>query len=241
MPALTGVELAVIATAVGVGGLIQGLLGFGLVLTAGPIVAFIEPQAVPAIFILLGLPMGVWMLFREWGSLDIPGFVQMVGGRAFGTLAAFAVLAVVSPELLTVLVGCAIVIGAVFSWKTADFPSGVLLKIIAGVVSGLMGTIAAVGGPAMALAYQNREGAELRSTLAATFLVGGFLSLIALSASGFLHWWHVELSVLMMPAELLGVAVSGLVLRYLRASAMRTGVLWLAGGGGLAVVLNAIV
>jgi uncharacterized membrane protein YfcA len=240
MPSLTAVDLAVAAGAVAVGGMIQGVLGFGLVLTAGPIIAFIEPKALPGVFILLGLPMGVWMLLRERKALDVPGFAQLLGGRAVGTLAAFGILAIATPDSLAVVVGTAIVIAAIISWRTVEVPSAPSLKLIAGGVSGLMGTVAAVGGPAMALAYQNREGSELRSTLAATFLVGGLLSLVALTASGFLHWWHVRLSLLMMPAELFGVAASGAVIPYLRRKWLRSGVLLLAGIGGLIVVAKAV-
>jgi uncharacterized membrane protein YfcA len=240
MPPLTGVEIAVVASAVVIGGFIQGLLGFGLVLTAGPIVALVEPRAVPGVFILLGLPMGLWMLLRERGALDLPGFTQMLGGRLVGTVAAFGVLAVVSPDSLAALVGSAIVVAAALSWRTEGIPSTAGAKLVAGGVSGLMGTVGAVGGPAMALAYQRREGSELRSTLAATFLGGGLLSLVALQASGFLHWWHVQLSVMMMPAELLGVAASGAVLPYLRRDRLRAGVLLLAGAGGVVVVVRAL-
>lgn len=240
MPPLSAVDLAIVAGAVAVGGLVQGSLGFGFALTAGPIVAFIEPGALPGLFILLGLPTAIWMLLRERGSLDKPGFTQMLGGRIVGTLAAFGVLAVVSRDSLTVLIGGGIVAAAVLSWRTVDLRPGIGLRIVAGSVSGLMGTIAAVGGPAMALAYQDRAGSELRATLAATFLVGGLFSLLALSASGLLEWWHLELSLMMMPAELMGVAASGLLLPFLHREAMRTGVLLLAACGGLIVVLKAL-
>jgi hypothetical protein len=139
------------------------------------------------------------------------------------------------------MIGAAIVIAALLSWRLVEWRSGTFGRIVAGGISGLMATVAAVGGPAMALAYRDREPPELRATLAATFLVGGVLSVIALAASDLLHWWHARLSLLMLPAELLGVAVSGLVLGRIRAETLRKAVLALAAGGGAVVMLKALI
>jgi hypothetical protein len=84
------------------------------------------------------------MVLRERAALDVPGFVQMVGGRVVGTLAAFVVLVLVSPQLLTVLIGGAIVIAAVLSWRMVEFRPGAPAKMVAGSVSGLMETVAVV-------------------------------------------------------------------------------------------------
>jgi uncharacterized membrane protein YfcA len=240
MSAMSPIELGLAAGAIAVGGLVHGSMGLGFVLIAGPVVALIEPAAVPALFVLLGFPMGIWMVLRERAALDRPGLMQMVGGRVIGTLAAFLVLVVVSRDLLTVLTGSAIVIAAGLSWRMVGFRSGAATKVLAGSVSGLMATVGAVGGPALALAYQDREAPELRATLAATFLATDVFPLAALVVSGFLHWWHVQLAVMMLPAELVGVGVSGLLLRRLDPAAVRVGVLLIAAAGGIAVVLKAI-
>jgi hypothetical protein len=233
--------LALIAGAIAVGSLVQGSLGFGMVLIAGPLVTLIEPRAVPGMFLLLGFPLVSWVLIRDRAALDVPGFGQMMAGRALGTVAAFGVLVVVSRQALTAMIGAAIVIAALLSWRLVEWRSGTFGRIVAGGISGLMATVAAVGGPAMALAYRDREPPELRATLAATFLVGGVLSVIALAASDLLHWWHARLSLLMLPAELLGVAVSGLVLGRIRAETLRKAVLALAAGGGAVVMLKALI
>jgi uncharacterized protein len=240
MPSISIVELGVAAGAIAVGGLVHGSIGIGFVLISAPVVGLVEPRALPALFVLLGFPMEVWMVLRERGALDVPGFIQMVGGRVIGTLAAFVVLIIVSPQLLTVLIGSSIVVAAVLSWRITGFRSGTGAKVVAGSISGLMATVAAAGGPALALAYQDREGPELRATLAATFLATDLLSVAALAASGLLHWWHAQLCLIVLPAQLLGVGLSGLVLGRLDAMALRTGVLLVAGMGGVAVVLRAI-
>lgn len=240
MPPMSPVELALAAGVIAVGGLVHGSIGIGFVLIAGPVVALIEPRAVPALFVLLGFPMEIWMVLRERAALDFSGFAQMIGGRVIGTLAAFGVLVVVSSQLLTVMIGSAIVVAAALSWRMVGFSSGPRAKVLAGSVSGLMATVGAVGGPALALAYQDRDAPELRATLAATFLATDLLPVAALTASGLLHLWHVRLAFIMLPAQLVGVGLSGVLIGRLDPSTVRNGVLLLAAVGGIAVVIKAI-
>jgi uncharacterized membrane protein YfcA len=241
MPSISLIELGVAAGAIVIGGLVHGSIGIGFVLISAPVVGLIEPRALPALFVLLGFPIEIWMVLRESAALDVPGFIQMIGGRVIGTVAAFVVLVLVSPQLLTVLIGSAIVIAAVLIWRMVEFRPGAAAKMVAGGVSGLMGTVAAVGGPALALAYQNRGAAELRATLAATFLATDLFAVAALAGSGFLHWWHVQLAFMMVPAQLLGVGLSDVFIRRLDAGTVRSGVLLVAAAGGIAVVVKAIV
>lgn len=241
---LSMIGLALSAAAVLVGSTIQGLLGFGLVLTAGPVVALAEPRAIPATFLLLGIPIEVWMLARERHALDRCGFVQMMGGRLIGTLLAFGVLVAVSPDILSALIGVSIVFAAVLiGWRPTrtDASSTASWKVVAGVVSGLMGTVAAVGGPVMALVYEGRRAAELRATLAATFLAGGFLSLIAVWSSGLLDLTHLQLALWLLPAEIAGLMLSTRLLTRVEDHKLRAAVLGLAGLGGATIVLRAVI
>ena len=52
--------------------------------------------------------------------------------------------------------------------------------LIGGVLAGVMGTIAAVGGPPLALLYQHAPGAQVRGTLSGLFFLGTIVSLAAL-------------------------------------------------------------
>ncbi len=241
MPPFTLAELMLVAGAVAVGSLIQASLGFGFVLVAGPVVAFIEPLSLPGLFILLGIPLQIWMLLRERASIDRPGLVQMMGGQVVGTVAAFGVLSVVAAETLGVLIGASILLAALLSWRVHGFEPGLASRVGAGGISGLMSTVAAVGGPAVALVYRDRDAREVRATLAAVFLGGSVLSLIAVQASGLMEWWHLRLAVLLLPAQVIGAALSTPLIHRLPPDRLRTGVLWLAAVGGAAVLLKGLI
>lgn len=237
---LSPFELAVASGAVLMGSAVQGTLGFGFVLLAGPIVSLVEPRALPAVFLLLGFPLEIWMLARERHAVDKTGFLQLTTGRIFGTVIAFSILVVISPDVLLVVVGVSIVLAAIVSLRAPLIEVGAMGRVVAGGISGLMATITAVGGPAMALAYRDREAAELRATLAATFLVGSVVSLGALWASGHLDLWQMQMGAWLLPAEVCGLFVSNILRARLDAGMIRTTMLWLAACGGGAVVLRGV-
>ena len=54
--------------------------------------------------------------------------------------------------------------------------------MVAGLASGFAGTTTGVGGPPMALTYQNSDPATMRSTISAFFSIGSVMSVTALAS-----------------------------------------------------------
>jgi hypothetical protein len=72
-----------------------------------------------------------------------------------------------------------------------------------------MGTASSVGGPPVALVYQDAPGAQMRATLSAFFLFGTLVSLALLVPAGRLGWAEWRAGVTLLPAVMLGFALSG--------------------------------
>ena len=68
-----------------------------------------------------------------------------------------------------------------------------------------MGTVGGIGGPLLALVYQERSGPEVRSILAVAFLVGTGISLANLFFVGRLEWEHLLLALQLLAGLLLGL------------------------------------
>ncbi len=236
MELLSGPELAIALLVVAAGAVVQGSIGFGFVLTSAPIIGLMRPESLPGTFILLATPMAIWMAFRERGAIDVPGFVQLTVGRVLGTAIAGYVLAVIAEDALALLAGAAILVAVLLSAVASGFEAGRKGRLLAGVVSGVMGTVGAVGGPASALAYQKRSGAEIRSTLAASFVTGTLMSLVALTLADKLDSSHWQLALLLTPGTILGLAFSGRVIHALDGRWLRPAVLLFAGIGGISLV-----
>ncbi len=105
-----------------------------------------------------------------------------------------------------------------------------------GIASGVTSTAAAIGGPPLALIYQGRSGAELRSTLAISFVVGIVMSLAGLALAGKVEGWHLVLALQLLPGLLVGLWASRWVVERLDERWLRPAVLTFAAVAGLTVV-----
>ena len=223
-----------------VGALIQGSIGFGLGLVIVPVLGFVAPASLPAGIILLAQPMTAWMAIQERGAVDRRGFVQILIGRLPGTAAAALIAASISTTALTIVIGCAVVVAALSSAVAPEFELTTTRLTVAGVFSGFMGTIAGIGGPPLAIVYQRRPGPELRSTLALSFLVGGFISLLTLWLVGEVDTGDWRTAVALLPALALGLVAARRTHLLLDRGWLRPAVLTFAVLSGIAAVLKGL-
>ncbi len=229
--------VAVLAVAVAAGAVIQGSIGFGYALVAVPAMVLLLPWAVPVTPLFLALPMTLLMSAREWRSIDLGGFALITAGRLVGTVGG-VVLLVLAPEgYLSMLTGLLISTAALGSFLKPTFEVNKRTRLAGGVASGVVGTVAALGGTPLALVYQDRSGAELRSTLAISFVVGIAMSLVGLGLAGQVEGRHVILALQLLPCLLVGLWVSRWVVERLDERWLRPAVLTFAAAAGLVIIL----
>jgi len=240
MPDLTASVLAGLLLASVVGGAIQGVIGFGFALVAVPVLALVQPDAVPVTVMLMAIPMTVFMALRERAHIDGRGFTTIMVGRVLGIAGGVVLLSVVAEESLALLVGGMLLLGVALSVAGLDIEPRAWVNVGAGILSGVMGTTSAIGGPALAVVYQNRPGPELRSTLALSYLAGLALALAALAAVGRVHTWHVVLALELVPGLLVGLWLSVRLAPLLGRDWLRPAVLTFAGIAGLVIVVRAL-
>ncbi len=228
-----GAVLALVAVAAGA--IVQGSVGFGYAFVAVPSLALLYPEAVPVTPLLLALPMTVLMTAREWRAIDVSGFFLITAARAVGTAAGVALLVFVPANFLSVLVGMIIVTAALLSFLSPNFEVN-KTRLAGGMASGVTSTAAAIGGPPLALIYQDRSGAQLRSTLAVSFVVGIVMSLAGLALAGKVEGWHLVLALQLLPGLLVGLWASRWVVERLDERWLRPAVLTFAAVAGLTVV-----
>lgn len=189
------------------GAAFQGLVGFGLAFTVVPLLAVVEPLAIPTVPLLLTLPMVIGNMVADLTHIDLRGSGLIVLGRVPGTLIGAALLMLVRPEVLGLVVGCALLSSVVIGLRDAP-PLTDRNRLTAGFASGLMGTAAGLGGPPVSMVYRGQPGPVFRATVSAALLVGIALSLSVVAALDRGSYQHVLLSVALMPAAILGLGVS---------------------------------
>jgi uncharacterized membrane protein YfcA len=220
------------------GAALQGSIGFGLGLFAVPMLVLIEPRLVPAPLLLASGALTVLLTHRERHGIITDDLKWSLGGRLVGTLPALAVLTAVPAERLGIAFGALVLVGvglSVSGWQLRPTPR-VLLG--AGALSGFMATIAAIGGPPVALVYQHESGPRIRGTLSAYFVVGVTISLAGLAWVGRFGLTEVALAGALLPAILAGFWVSRHTAQRLDRGSLRPAVLAVSALSAAAVILK---
>lgn len=188
---------------------LQGVGGVGFAMLVAPIAALVFPQLVPGPLLALGGSVSLLAALRERQHI-VPNVVACaVGGRAAGSV--IAVLAMTQLPIEAVNLGFAIAIlvaVALSAWGLRILPTSRNMAL-AGVASGIMGTLTSVGAPALAIAMQNLAAAQLRASLGLILFLGASLSLLLLMFAGLFTLQQAMLSAVLYPFMLLGFALSG--------------------------------
>lgn len=228
--------LLLAGAAVALGGLVQGLVGFGLALVAVPIVALIEPELLPVPVLVAATVHAALSLARERSDVDWRGVRWALLGRLPGTAVGVVLVDRLAGPSFGLLVGGAVLGGVVLSlvaWRPEPTPRALL---VAGVVSGSFGTAMSIGGPPLALLYQRRPGPQVRATLGAYFVLGAALSLGALGAAGQVSGRQLAVGAALVPFLVAGFAASGPLRRTLDGRGLRVPVLVLSAGSAVLLI-----
>jgi uncharacterized membrane protein YfcA len=175
---------ALAATAVLVGAVVQGSIGFGLNLIAAPVLALVDPALVPGPAIVLAFVFTALLAGRERDDIDLHGVRWAFYGRLPGSAAGAVAVAALSTRALSLAIGVAVLIGVAITASGRHLRPTRPVLLGAGALSGLMGTASSIGGPPMAMALAGSSGPAMRGTLSAFFLLGTFVSVGLLAAGG---------------------------------------------------------
>jgi uncharacterized protein len=124
---------------------------------------------------------------------------------------------------------------SVISWRPQPTPPSL---VTAGVASGSFGTATSIGGPMVALLYQNQDGPQVRATLAAFFTLGSVVSIIGLTATGNVTAHQLWSGVLLIPFLVAGFLLSGPLRKRFDAGGIRTPMLIVAGASAAVLIVR---
>ncbi len=233
---MTTLELLAVSAAAVLGAVVQGSVGFGLSLVTVPLLFLIDPRFVPGPVLCVAIVLTLLLSHRERRSIDIRGVAWALAGRVPGTVFGAAALLALSRDVLSVLFGVLVLIAVALSSLRLRFEPRRWSLASAGLLSGFMGTTAAIGGPPIALLLQNLPGARLRGTLSGFFVVGATVSLLALVAIGRFARQELALAAGLLPGILLGFWISGHTAPILDRGYTRTAVLAVATAAAMVAI-----
>lgn len=160
------------------GGFVQGLTGFGVMLLALPLMAFFMDikTAIPLI-VLFGLVINVILIFQLSGHFQVKRWLPLLIASLPGIPVGIYIHKAVSPRPLEIIVGIVLIITSANSWFTfrPKNPLGRIWASAAGFAAGcLAGSIGASGPPVVIYtSLQPWTKSEIKATLVAFFMING--------------------------------------------------------------------
>ena len=192
---------------------LQSWFGIGFGLVAAPLLFLINPAYVPGPILILGTSLSLLMVLGSmhsntqgelnWGRVT-PAILARLPGAWFGAL----LLVSIPAWSLSLLFGSTLLLAVLLSWKIFKVPTNRLSLSMGGFFSGLIGTATSVGGPPIALAYQELDRVTVRNELAAFFLIGTPFSILALVYQGSIDTEIAMLSLKMLPGVVIGYGLA---------------------------------
>ncbi len=204
-------QLALKSVIVAMASALQASTGMGMALFAAPLLALVDPALVPGPTLIAVMVLSAIVAWRERAMLDLrmlaPAMLGLVCGTAIGT----GVLAILVGWHLARLFAVLIVGAVLLSVVGITVRASRLALLVGGAASGVLGTMAGVHGPPIALVLQHEPPERLRGMLCAFFTVGCAISLAALASIGVFGTAEVGVSLKLLPGVAAGLAVAPII------------------------------
>jgi len=223
-----------------VGATLQGSIGFGLALSTAPFLILIDPLFVPGPILFAAVVLNLFMSYRERRTIVLREVRYAIAGRLVGAIAGAGFLTVVPQAILSVVFGILVLFAVAVSAVGVHLPPNPKNLFGAGTLSGFMGTTSSIGGPPMALIYQNVSGARLRGMLAGFFVVGATINVVSLALIGRFGFAELQLAGVLIPGIMIGFGMSHWTANRLDRGLMRPAVLAISALAGLIVIARSL-
>jgi uncharacterized membrane protein YfcA len=233
---IVGLTLGLIATAAGAAA--QAAIGMGFNLFAAPLLALIDPVFVPGPILMHGFLLSIVASWRLRADINVREVGISACGLLGGTAIAAIGLSLLDPASLPRVFGGLVLVAVGITAAGGSVPLSVGSILVASGVAGVMGTVAGVHGPPIALLYQRETPARIRSALLPFFVFANALSLLALASIGMLGWREVAAAALLVPGLAVGFLASPWLVRVMSPGAIRASILAISAASGLALMIR---
>lgn len=240
MTDLTVADLVLANLALAAGACLQGVAGYGIGTLSAPLLFLISPTFLPGVMIVDAVLLNVLMLIRNRTSITLSPVRYAIAGSIVGITLASATLTVLSDQGFELAFGTIILVAVLLSVIGFRPALSAQSSLIAGGLSGYMGTITAVGGPPMALIYQNEKGPLVRANLSAFFVASSLITVAALIPLGHIGTDELKLVTMTAPGVLFGFWLSRHLIHRLAFNALRPIILAIAGMAGASALMRGI-
>lgn len=222
------------------GAVVQGTLGSGFAVVSVPILSLVNPILAPVPQLLMAMPLTVSMAWRERSDIERKGVALITAGRLPGALIGVWLLSIATQRTLDLGIASSVLVAVAILGTGSSIPRSGPTEFATGMMSGVMGLIASIGGPPVALLFKDEKGATIRATLATVFTLGLTITVATRVAAGKITADDVKLAFLLLPGLLVGYAASSRLRYRVNPVALKRGILVVSALAALGLLIRAL-
>lgn len=237
---LTLAQIGLVFLIVMIGSTIQGALGYGLAMVASPVLILVEPYFIPGAMTISATLLVTLVIIRDRDELDLWGLRWAIAGAIPGMLLGTYFLTHMEIGRFKILFALIILLGVGLSLIKVKIEPTPKVLLVAGFISGLMGILTNMSGPAIALVFQRASGPKLRATISGYFVMSIVLSFANLIPAGRMGLRELALSLYLIPPVVVGFLLATYLKKYLDKGYTRPAVLGLTAASAVVVLVSAL-
>tara|TARA_B100000787_G_C16183941_1_gene293484 strand:- start:1327 stop:2076 length:750 start_codon:yes stop_codon:yes gene_type:complete len=189
------------------GAITQSAIGIGFGIPAG-ILVLLEPSMVPSCIILMGSFLALSNAMLSYKDIIKIDLIYSYTGRVIGSILAMPLIFLtLGTDYYLIIFGLLLLIATYLSAKKWNIVATKKNITIAGTASGLMGTLTGIGGPPMAIVYQNSSAPKVVATLNMFFGVGALFSVLLFVYFDLINLPEVMKSIYLAPGLVVGTYI----------------------------------
>jgi uncharacterized membrane protein YfcA len=213
---------------------LHSTVGFGFALLSVPVLSLLNPLFAPVPQLLVVFPLTLAIVLRERHAVEARSTLWIFAGRVPGAFLGVALLKLLSTAALDVLMSLMVIAGVGIVVSRGTFRRTAAREIVAGVASGTMAMVSAIGGPPIALLYRNDTGPTVRANLGLVFAIGLCI------AAGEGSWDEVVIGAALLPAVWLGLRASRQLIPRIDGPRLRNIIVVVAGASAVMLLVRGL-
>ena len=189
------------------GAITQSAIGIGFGIPAG-ILVLLEPSMVPSCIILMGSFLALSNAMLSYKDIIKVDLIYSYTGRVIGSILAMPLIFLtLGTDYYLIIFGLLLLIATYLSAKKWNIVATKKNITITGTASGLMGTLTGIGGPPMAIVYQNSSAKKVVATLNMFFGIGALFSVLLFIYYDLINLPEVMKSIYLAPGLIIGTYI----------------------------------
>ena len=219
---------------------LHSTVGFGFALLSVPLLSLLNPLFAPVPQLLVVFPLTLAIVLRERHAVEVKSTLWIFAGRIPGALVGVGLLKLLSSAALDVLMSSMVFIGVALVLSRGTFQRTAAREFIAGIASGTMAMVSAIGGPPIALLYRNDSGPTVRANLGLVFAIGLCITISVRALAGEVSCEEVVIGAALLPAVWLGLRASKKLIPRVDGPRLRNAIVVVAAGAAILLLARGV-